>query len=89
MIYSVTLTHFPPDATIAQVQGLVAVVIPLRDVSLVERADSQQDTSAQSMLVTTHGQSSFLFSQLRDRDFVVRKISELLTRIKQSAPSAP
>ncbi|KAF4520019.1 hypothetical protein B566_EDAN007167 [Ephemera danica] len=72
----------------SRVQSLVSLVIPLREVNLVERADTQQD-STHSMLVTTHGQSSFLFCQLRDRDFVVRKISELLSKYKQVPPTTP
>lgn len=61
-------------------KNLVSVVIPLRDVRLVEKAENQASNSAvdKSVLITTCNRTSFLFAQIQDRDFVVQKISELL-----------
>lgn len=69
---------------ILQVKGLVSVVLPLRDVSLVERAENQASNPAvdKSVLITTSSKCSFLFAQIQDRDFVVQKISELLARTR-------
>ena len=67
-----------------QVKNLVNVVIPLRDVRLVEKAENQASNSAvdKSVLITTSGKCSFLFAQLQDRDFVVQKVSELLSKTR-------
>lgn len=62
---------------------MVTLVIPLREVRLVECAENQASNTAvdKSVLVTT-SRSSFLFAQIHDRDFVVQKISELLAKTK-------
>ncbi|XP_076653939.1 TBC1 domain family member 8/9 isoform X1 [Halictus rubicundus] len=72
----------------SRVRGLVSVVIPLREVTLIEPAENQSSSTGidKSILVTT-ARSSFLFAQIHDRDFVVQKISELLARSKLSALS--
>ncbi|XP_069703909.1 TBC1 domain family member 9 isoform X3 [Periplaneta americana] len=68
----------------SRVKNLVSVVIPLRDVRLVEKAENQASNTAvdKSVLITTCGRASFLFAQIPDRDFVVQKISELLSRTR-------
>ncbi|KAK7864755.1 hypothetical protein R5R35_012261 [Gryllus longicercus] len=68
----------------SRVKNLVSVVIPLRDVMLVERAENQASNPSveKSLLITTNRRVSFLFAQILDRDFVVQKISELLSRIR-------
>ncbi|KAF7989163.1 hypothetical protein HCN44_007473 [Aphidius gifuensis] len=77
----------------SRVKDLVSIVIPMRDVRLVEPADQSINSSSsstststsitidKSILVTTI-KSSFLFAQIHDRDFVVQKISELLAKTK-------
>ncbi|XP_034948646.1 TBC1 domain family member 9 [Chelonus insularis] len=68
----------------SRVRQLVSLVIPLREVRLVEPADQSPNCSTsmdKSILVTTP-RASFLFAQIQDRDFVVQKISELLTKTK-------
>ncbi|XP_003698790.1 TBC1 domain family member 9 [Apis florea] len=69
----------------SRVRGLVSLVIPLREVRLIEPAENQSSSTGidKSILVTT-ARSSFLFAQIHDRDFVVQKISELLARSKLS-----
>ncbi|KAJ9591108.1 hypothetical protein L9F63_002329, partial [Diploptera punctata] len=68
----------------SRVKNLVNVVIPLRDVRLVEKGADQPSNSAvdKSVLITTSGRASFLFAQLQDRDFVVQKVSELLSKTR-------
>ncbi|XP_066998326.2 TBC1 domain family member 9 isoform X2 [Anabrus simplex] len=68
----------------SRVKGLVSVVIPLRDVRLVEKAENQASNPAvnKSVLITTSSRASFLFAQLQDRDFVVQKLSELLAKTR-------
>ncbi|XP_046428118.1 TBC1 domain family member 9 isoform X1 [Neodiprion fabricii] len=67
----------------SRVRRMVTLVIPLREVRLVECAENQASNTAvdKSVLVTT-SRSSFLFAQIHDRDFVVQKISELLAKTK-------
>lgn len=64
-------------------KNLVSLVIPLRDVRQVERAENQaSNTAVDKSVLITCGRASFLFAQIQDRDFVVQKISELLARTK-------
>ncbi|XP_015603181.1 TBC1 domain family member 9 [Cephus cinctus] len=67
----------------SRVRQMVSLVIPLREVRLVEPAENQPSNAAvdKSILVTTT-RASFLFAQIQDRDFVVQKISELLAKTK-------
>ncbi|XP_003708177.1 TBC1 domain family member 8/9 [Megachile rotundata] len=69
----------------SRVRRLVSLVIPLREVRLIEPAENQSSSTGidKSILVTT-ARSSFLFAQIHDRDFVVQKISELLAKSKLS-----
>ncbi|XP_066586469.1 TBC1 domain family member 9 isoform X2 [Prorops nasuta] len=68
----------------SRVKWVVSLVIPLREVRQVEPAENQSSTTGidKSILVTS-ARSSFFFSQLHDRDFVVQKISELLSKSQQ------
>lgn len=61
---------------------MVSLVIPLREVTLVEPAENQSSTGADKSILVTTARSSFLFAQIHDRDFVVQKISELLAKFK-------
>ncbi|XP_015111408.1 TBC1 domain family member 9 [Diachasma alloeum] len=74
----------------SRVRQLVSLVIPLREVQLVEAADQSpmsSNTTDKSIIVTTP-RSFFLFAQIQDRDFVVQKISELLAKTRLNSPSA-
>jgi TBC1 domain family member 8/9 len=61
---------------------LVSLVIPLREVHLVEKVESKNVAADMSMLISTKCPSSFLFSNLKDRDFVIKKIQELVGKLK-------
>ncbi|KAH9644075.1 hypothetical protein HF086_009788 [Spodoptera exigua] len=67
------------------VRNLVRLIIPLRNVHQVERADSGGTGSSSgdsgSILITTAHHTSFLFGNISDRDFLVHKISELLAKL--------
>lgn len=67
---------------------LVRLILPLCILHQVEKADSSDSGSSlmgnndkASILISTSQHSFFLFSQLRDRDFVIEKISELLAKL--------
>ncbi|KAL0272685.1 UNVERIFIED_CONTAM: hypothetical protein PYX00_005558 [Menopon gallinae] len=68
----------------SRVKGLVSLVIPLRDVQLVEKADTS--STYKGILITTVN-SSFLFAQIPDRDFLVEKLCELKSKTNISAES--
>lgn len=69
----------------------VTLVIPLRDVRLVEMMENNASNLLldKAIILTTNvnelTKSSFLFAQILDRDFLVEKITELLS--KTQAPS--
>ncbi|XP_035436971.1 TBC1 domain family member 9 isoform X1 [Spodoptera frugiperda] len=69
----------------SRVRNLVRLIIPLRNVHQVERADSGGTGSSSgdsgSILITTAHHTSFLFGNISDRDFLVHKISELLAKL--------
>lgn len=56
---------------------LLNVIIPLRDVIIIENAASHSPND-KAILFTTKQKSSFLFMEVDDRDFLVNKLSELL-----------
>jgi hypothetical protein len=68
----------------SHVPGLVALVIPLRDVAHVEKTDSHPNgnTVDDAIVVTMKSNATLIFAQLPDRDFVVEKLSELLLNSK-------
>lgn len=71
--------------SVSQVKGMVSLIIPLRDVSQVEKVDNQTDPEVhKSILISLKNEpkSVFLFSQIKDRDFLIAKISELLAKVK-------
>lgn len=67
---------------------LVRLILPLCTLHQVEKADGSDSNSSQmssgdkaSILITTSQHTVFLFSHLRDRDFVIEKLSELLAKL--------
>lgn len=62
----------------------VSLVIPLRDVKVVEKKiESNTSNLDKAIIITTMNnidKTNFLFAQISDRDFLVDKISELLSR---------
>lgn len=66
----------------ARVPGLVSLIVPLREVSLTEKTDTCAGAS-NALLITTKSKCNFVFSHLTDREFLLRKISELLGAIQE------
>ena len=68
----------------SHVANLVSVIIPLKDVARVEKADSVPngntiDQAVRFVMRSTVGVGKeFIFAQLPDRNFVIEKIAELL-----------
>lgn len=64
---------------------MVSLVIPLRDIKVVEKIENNASNISlnKALIVTTRNEmdrSNFLIAQVLDRDFLVQKISELLSR---------
>jgi hypothetical protein len=65
----------------SRVTGLVALIIPLRDVTLPEKFENQNIENG--IIISTKSKSNFLFGNIEDREFVIEKISELLSRLDE------
>jgi hypothetical protein len=50
----------------------------------VEKVEAKNTAADLSILVSTKSSSSFLFSNLKDRDFVIKKIMELVGKMKMN-----
>ncbi|XP_053683570.1 TBC1 domain family member 9 [Sabethes cyaneus] len=64
----------------SDVYGLVGLVIPLNKIMSVEKKEEQHDRFSNRIIITTSDANIFLFSNILDRDFLISKISELLSK---------
>lgn len=66
-----------------KVQNLVSLVIPLRDVLVIEKTSSetQSHDGEKSLLFTMKHKNSILFTKVNDRDFLAQKLSDLLWKV--------
>uniref|UniRef100_A0A8C5S1I0 TBC1 domain family member 9B n=1 Tax=Laticauda laticaudata TaxID=8630 RepID=A0A8C5S1I0_LATLA len=55
------------------------LIIPLREVTIVEKADSSSILPS-PLSISTRSKMTFLFANLKDRDFLVQRISDFLQR---------
>ncbi|KAG8233800.1 hypothetical protein J437_LFUL008020 [Ladona fulva] len=60
-----------------KVKDEVWVVIPLRDVLLVEKGEGRGELQ-QCVVFSTRNHDTFIFSRVQDRDFLVQKLAEML-----------
>ncbi|KAM7168531.1 TBC1 domain family member 9 isoform 1-T1 [Macrochelys suwanniensis] len=58
-------------------ENLCSLIIPLREVSVVEKADSSSVLPS-PLSISTKNKMTFLFANLKDRDFLVQRISDFL-----------
>ncbi|KAM9741514.1 LOW QUALITY PROTEIN: TBC1 domain family member 9B [Menidia menidia] len=65
-------------------EDLCQLIIPLREVSIVEKADSSSVLPC-PVSISTKNKMTFLFANLKDRDFLVQRISDFLQRTPDSA----
>ncbi|XP_061541189.1 TBC1 domain family member 9B isoform X1 [Phycodurus eques] len=63
---------------------LCQLIIPLREVSVVEKADSSGVLPC-PVSISTKNKMNFLFANLKDREFLVQRISDFLQRTPDSA----
>ncbi|XP_037673529.1 TBC1 domain family member 9B isoform X2 [Choloepus didactylus] len=62
------------------------LIIPLREVTIVEKADSSSVLPS-PLSISTKSKMTFLFANLRDRDFLVQRISDFLQKTPSKQPS--
>uniref|UniRef100_A0A673A3V1 TBC1 domain family, member 9 (with GRAM domain) n=1 Tax=Sphaeramia orbicularis TaxID=375764 RepID=A0A673A3V1_9TELE len=65
-------------------EDLCQLIIPLREVTIVEKADSSSVLPC-PVSISTKNKMNFLFANLKDRDFLVQRISDFLQRTPDSS----
>ncbi|XP_041466902.1 TBC1 domain family member 9B-like [Lytechinus variegatus] len=68
----------------SRIKNLVQVVIPMRDVTVVEKVENSSLIN-QGLHISTRAKMTFLFAQLTDRDFLVQHISDFLAKTTENA----
>uniref|UniRef100_A0A8C2WTS5 TBC1 domain family member 9 n=1 Tax=Cyclopterus lumpus TaxID=8103 RepID=A0A8C2WTS5_CYCLU len=58
-------------------ETLCSLIIPLREVTIVEKADNS-NVLPSPLSISTKNRMTFLFANLKDRDFLVQRISDFL-----------
>uniref|UniRef100_A0A672YVK5 TBC1 domain family member 9 n=1 Tax=Sphaeramia orbicularis TaxID=375764 RepID=A0A672YVK5_9TELE len=58
-------------------ETMCSLIIPLREVTIVEKADSS-NVLPSPLSISTKNRMTFLFANLKDRDFLVQRISDFL-----------
>ncbi|XP_019361703.1 PREDICTED: TBC1 domain family member 9B isoform X1 [Gavialis gangeticus] len=61
------------------------LIIPLREVTIVEKADSSSVLPS-PLSISTKSKMTFLFANLKDRDFLVQRISDFLQKTPSKTP---
>ncbi|XP_039736169.1 TBC1 domain family member 9B isoform X2 [Pteropus medius] len=61
------------------------LIIPLREVTIVEKADSSSVLPS-PLSISTRSKMTFLFANLKDRDFLVQRISDFLQKTPSKQP---
>uniref|UniRef100_A0A674NPD0 TBC1 domain family member 9B n=1 Tax=Takifugu rubripes TaxID=31033 RepID=A0A674NPD0_TAKRU len=69
-------------------EDVCQLIIPLREVSIVEKADSSSVLPC-PVSISTKNKMNFLFANLKDRDFLVQRISDFLQRTPDSSDTGP
>ncbi|XP_029020603.1 TBC1 domain family member 9B isoform X2 [Betta splendens] len=69
-------------------EDLCQLIIPLREVSIVEKAESSSVLPC-PVSISTKNKMNFLFANLKDRDFLVQRISDFLQRTPDSSWGDP
>ncbi|KAJ8917673.1 hypothetical protein NQ315_005120 [Exocentrus adspersus] len=73
----------------SRVKAQVSLVVPLRDVKVTEKIENNASSQSldKAIIVSTGNdlnKMNFIFAQILDRDFLVDKISELLSKTQES-----
>ncbi|XP_059170667.1 TBC1 domain family member 9B-like isoform X2 [Physella acuta] len=66
----------------SRVKDLVMLTIPMRDISVAERIDNSVSGNLinKAILVTTKNKTNFTFSEFQDRNLILEKISDFLSK---------
>ena len=73
----------------SRVQDLVTLVLPVREIQLVEKMDNTtgNELGNNALLITTKGKTNYIVSQLPQREMILEKISDFLSC--QNIPLSP
>lgn len=65
----------------SRVQDLVTLVLPVREIQLVEKMDNTtgNELGNNALLITTKGKTNYIVSQLPQREMILEKISDFLS----------
>ncbi|KAK1342314.1 hypothetical protein QTO34_015076 [Cnephaeus nilssonii] len=84
--------HPRPDVHLQQLHLLCQqgedgchLIIPLREVTIVEKADSSSVLPS-PLSISTKNKMTFLFANLKDRDFLVERIADFLLKTSSKQP---
>ncbi|XP_055382539.1 TBC1 domain family member 9 [Condylostylus longicornis] len=66
----------------SDVKGLVSLVIPFKIIKSAEKKDDGPSRFENQIVISTSENGPFQFSNINDRDFLIQKISELLSKIQ-------
>ncbi|XP_064634250.1 TBC1 domain family member 9B-like isoform X3 [Lineus longissimus] len=64
----------------SRIKDEVSVVIPMREIYVVEKVENSSGTMPNALLITTKGKMNFIFAHLKDRNGILEKISDFLSR---------
>ncbi|CAL1535440.1 unnamed protein product [Lymnaea stagnalis] len=66
----------------SRVKDLVTLIIPMRDISVAEKVDNSASGNLinKAIFVTTKNKTNFTFSEFQDRNLILEKISDFLSK---------
>lgn len=67
-------------ASKACVPNQVTVIIPFREVTFIEKINNSNSNLTNPIIISTSSKSTFILSNIDDRDVLIKKISDLLAR---------
>ncbi|XP_014674997.1 PREDICTED: TBC1 domain family member 9-like [Priapulus caudatus] len=71
----------------SRVSDLVSVIIPMRDLFVVEKKETcTGNIITNGLIFTTKLKVNFLFAELKDRQFILEKISDFLAKLPDQRP---
>jgi hypothetical protein len=63
-----------------QIKDEVSVVIPMREIYVVEKVENSSGAMPNALLITTKGKMNFIFAHLKARNNILEKISDFLSK---------
>ena len=62
----------------------ISLIIPMRNVNAIDKIENHNGLQlSEALLISTKVRSNFLISGIDDRDFLLQKLSELLSKLSE------